>query len=148
MESKPRWSWKEGFRFALCWKFQQKVPHESLPMHWLEASGYWIVKPIYQILDRVARGLRKPLVIVLFTLSIACFCAIAFYNIPIWLFLGKVFPAKLVRFLTFLYTELLCLGAGIRAFGRFHNASLVKLWKQDRLIPIFPGRAEKKDLIP
>jgi len=141
--SSPRWSWREGFQFALCWQLKAKdAAALPCPMNFAEKWGLRIVTPLHKTLDWCSFRLRQPLVIVLLTLAVALLCCAVFYNIPVWVFLGKVFPAKLIRFCLFLYLELLCLGMGITAFGRFHNQTLVKHWKAGKLISIFPGNKE------
>ena len=133
---RPSWSWKEGFRFALCWKL---LANEPISSNRLEIFGSWIIEPLYKILDLISRHLRSSLTIVLFTLITAFILGIVFYNIPAFIFLGKIFPAKVVRFFLFVLIELLFLGMGCKAFGRFHNQTLVALWNQGKLTTLFPG---------
>lgn len=138
MELPNRWSWKEGFRFALCWKLEAKegaLPINNRP----EVLGAWLIEPLYKILDQIARHLRKPLTVVLFALFASLILGVAFYNIPAFTVLGKIVPVKMIRFLLFIYIEATFFGLGCRAFGRFHNRSLVELWKRGELVLLFPG---------
>lgn len=138
--SKPLWSWKEGFRFALCWELRAKEDLPSpLPSNKMEQLGSWIIEPLYKVLDLISRYLRKPLTIVVLTLLVSLVVGVVFYNIPAFIFLGKIVLAKAFRFALFVYTELLFLGMGCKAFGRFHNRSLVEFWKKGKLISVFPG---------
>lgn len=144
MES-PRfsWSWKEGVRFALCWKFVRDSDLASLPLqNSFEALGSWIVQPLYKTLDYVSHQLRRPLTVVLFTLFTSLVLGIAFYNIPAFKLLGKIVPVQAIRFSLFVYIELIFFGLGCKAFGRFHNQLLVQLWKKGKLTPLFPGEKE------
>lgn len=138
MESPNSWSWKEGFRFALCWKLEAKEGFTPLNNK-MEILGSWIIEPFYKMLDCASRHLKKPLTIVLLTLFSSLIIGIAFYNIPAFKFLGKVVPVKVFRFLIFIYIECIFFGMGCRAFGRFQNRSLVELWKKEKLAALFPG---------
>ena len=141
MES-PSWSWKEGFRFALCWKLESEG--EDVPLNnRMEILGAWMVEPLYKMLDFGSRHLRKPLTVVLATLLTSVILGVAFYNVPAFTILGKIVPVRAIRFLLFLYIESVFFSLGCRAFGRFHNRSLVELWKRGKLVPLFPG--EKRD---
>lgn len=137
---KVSWDWKEGFRFALCWEFRNKEDFLSFSRYnKAEIFGSWIIDPLYKILDHVCRHLQKPMTVVLVTLFLSLVLGVAFYNIPAFVFLGKILPAKIIRFSLFSYIELVFLGLGCRAWGRFQNRSLVQLWKKGQLISCFPG---------
>jgi hypothetical protein len=141
MEShNPSWSWKEGLRFALCWEFLNKEGISHLPPSTkVEIFGSWIVSPLYKVLDRICHHLRKPLTIVLFTILTSLILGVIFYNIPAFIFLGRIVLAKALRFSLFIYIEIVLLGIGCKAFGRFQNHLLVELWKKGELTSIFPG---------
>jgi hypothetical protein len=87
----------------------------------------------------MSKHIRQPLAICLFTILATLFAALVFYNIPLFVILGKFFPSKMVRCLFFLYVELNFFAMGCRAFGRFNNKALIELWKKGRLLAIFPG---------
>jgi hypothetical protein len=134
------WSWKEGFRFALCWKMRAEKPAISLPTaNKAELFGSWIVEPLYHSLDRIAHHIKKPFIVILFILGAALVTTIAFYNIPAFIFLGKILPGKVLRLTLFLVIEWIIFGMGCKAFGRFHNPALIELWKKGTLAPRFPG---------
>ncbi len=147
MEShRPSWSWKEGVRFALSWNFRTKEEFPNpLPINKMERVGSWIINPLYKILDYVSRRLRRPFTVIFFTCFIGLILGVVFYNIPAFIFLGKIVPTKLLRFSLFIYIELVLLGMGCKAFGRFHNPSLVTSWKKGKLIPVFPGEPLAKN---
>jgi hypothetical protein len=134
------WSWKEGVRFALATELlsEEKVAL-SYKMSSAEKLGSWFLRPLYRMIDLVAKKIQQPLAICLFTIVTALFAALVFYNIPAFVILGKLFPSKVVRCLLFLYVELNLFAMGCRAFGRFNNETLVELWKKGRLVALFPG---------
>jgi hypothetical protein len=137
---KTSWTWKEGLKFALAENFlTQDESILTYTKNRAEYFGAFCVKPLYYTLDCVSKKIKKPMAIFLFTL-LALFCVILiFYNIPALIFLGKLFPSKTVRFLLFIYVEISLFSLGCRAVGRFNNKALIQLWKEGKLIPIFPG---------
>ena len=137
---RARWTWKEGFQLALAGQLRSKNNLDlSYRMSGTERVGSLLLKPLYKIIDWVSDYIQKPFIIVLITLIVALVAIFAFYNIPAFVFLGKIFPSKLIRSLLFFYIELHLFGMGCRAFGRFNNPALIDLWKNDQLTPIFPG---------
>ncbi len=135
---KLRWTWKEGFRFALAWELRfKRGQNPSYPMNSIEKWSCWYLKPLYQALDWASKRLRRPMMIVLLTFFTALIVSIAFYNIPAFIFLGKIFPAKLIRLFFFIYIETVILGMGCRALGRFQNTALMSLWEKNELEPFF-----------
>lgn len=141
-----RWSWKEGFLFALAWTFRFKDEGLTHPMYKIEGWGTWYLHPLYKMLHWAFLHIRKPFVIILVTFIALIAVAIAFYDIPALIVLEKIFPPKLIRFIFFLYVETVLLSMGWVSFSRFQNLELMRLWKSGRLAPIFPGDREYTDL--
>jgi hypothetical protein len=140
---KVRWTWKEGFRFALAGEFRTKSNFGlDYKMSRAEKLGSLFLRPLYKSIDWVSNYIRKPFVIILITLLAALITILIFYNIPAFFILGKIFPPKLIRFLLFFYLELQLFGMGCLALGRFNNQVLIDLWKKDQLVPIFPGDSQ------
>jgi hypothetical protein len=134
------WSWKEGFRFALAEQFIAKEGYTSTyKMSAVEKFGSQFLGPLYKIITLLSKHIRKPLAICLATMLAALFTALVFYNVPAFVILGKLFPSKIVRYVIFLYIELNIFAMGCRAFGRFNNKALIKLWKKGQLMAILPG---------
>lgn len=134
------WRWKEGLRFALADHFRRAdLSSLTYKKTGLESFGSFWVDPVYKIIGWVAVQLRKPVLIIFITLSAALFSIFIFYNVAVFAVLGKFFPTTAFRFLTFLYFELIGIGLGCRAFGRFSNLDLVDLWKRGEVIALFPG---------
>jgi len=135
-----KWSWREGFRFAFAAKFvsREGVPY-AYPKGKLEAFGTAILRHLYMLIDWLSRHLQRFHVILLVTAVAAVTALFIFYNIPAFLFLGKLFPPQWIRFFFFIYCECLLAAAGCRAFGRFQNQKLVNEWKSGKLIAAFPG---------
>jgi succinate-acetate transporter protein len=133
------WSWKEGLRFALAKELLAKKDAPIYTMSSTEKFGSWIVRPLYEITAQISKYIRKPLAICLFTVLSALIATLIFYNIPTFMLFGKIFPSKTVRFVLFSYIEINFFALGCRAYGRFNNKELVKLWKAGSLISIFPG---------
>lgn len=135
-----RWTWKEGFRFALAAEFRLKDEGSfGYKMSSIEKIGTLYLKPLYRSFHWISSHIRKPSIIIFATLLVAFLVALTFYNLPTFVLLGKLFPSKWVRFLFFLYIETTLLSLGCRAIGRFSNTLLVDLWKKGQLVPIFPG---------
>jgi|JI9StandDraft_2_1071091.scaffolds.fasta_scaffold45158_3 hypothetical protein len=135
-----RWSWKEGFTFALAAKL--------LPAHGVDVTykktfaekvGSQILRPLHRAIGFVSRNIKKPVAICLFTMVAALIIGVVFYRIPAFIILGRLFPTQLVRALFFLYAELNLLAMGMQAFGRFNNEGLIAIWKSKRLIAFMPG---------
>jgi hypothetical protein len=133
-----RWSWKEGFRFALARALLSKEGL-SYKMSPAEKIGSLFLKPLYRVIEFVSKHIRRPLAIILFTIAASLLAFVVFYNIPALVILGKIFPSKMARFVFFLYAEANLLAMGFCAFGRFNNSALVALWKNGKLEPVFPG---------
>ena len=132
------WTWREGFRFALAEGFLAPDASSYTESRAERFGAFW-VRPLYFVVGYTSKNIKRPMAIFLFTL-LAAFCAIlVFYNIPAWTLLGKLFPSQTVRFLLFLYVEINLFSLGCRAVGRFNNKLLIRLWKEGKLIPIFPG---------
>ena len=134
------WSWKEGFRFAFAGELISKEGVASTyKMSPTEKFGSQILKPIYRMIGLLSKHIKKPLTICLFTILAGLFIALVFYNIPVFVILGKLFPSKAVHCLVFLYIELNFFAVGCRAFGRFNNKALIELWKNGQLVAVLPG---------
>lgn len=134
------WAWKEGVQFAFAEKFLLENDFFlTYDKNFSEQFGIFLVKPLYGLIDYIARHVKKPLAIFVFTIVAALCAMLVFYNIPALLMLGKLFPSKAVRCLLFIYVEANLFGMGCRAMGRFNNKTLIDLWKKGKLIPIFPG---------
>jgi hypothetical protein len=130
------WTWKESFRFALAGML---LSEEDYKKSSAERFGAFFLRAPYKVIDYVSRHIKKPFAILLFTILAALFAVVVFYKIPALIILGKVFPSRLVRFMFFVYVELIVFGMGCRAIGRFNNRDLIKLWKAGKLAAIFPG---------
>lgn len=135
---KVSWTWREGVRFALA-KELLSSEGGSYEMNLVERLGSLWLRPLYKLVGYVSKHIRKPAAISLFTVVAALLVVVVFYNIPALVILGKLFPSKTVRFLFFFYIEANILAMGCCAFGRFHNHILVALWKEGKLVPVFPG---------
>ena len=133
------WSWKEGFLFAFAGELLSEKGSLLHQMSPAEKWGSLFLKPLYRLIDGIAKHIRRPTAIILVTLGAALFSAVVFYNIPAFVVLGKIFPSKLLRCVLFLYVETSLFAIGSRAFGRFNNKRLITLWKSGKLIAIFPG---------
>jgi uncharacterized membrane protein len=94
------------------------------------------------MIELISKNIKLPLAICLFTILVAIILSIVFYSIPALVILGKIFPIWLIRMVLFLYVELNLLAMGCRAFGRFNNRYLVKLWKNGQLIALMSGDYE------
>jgi len=132
------WTWKEGVRFALAGELlsEEDALYKKSSA---ERFGAFFLRPLYKVVDYVSRHIKRPIAILLFTILAAFFAVVIFYKIPALIILGKVFPSKAVRFLFFIYVELIVFGMGCHAIGRFNNRDLIKLWKEGKLSPVFPG---------
>ena len=137
------WSWKEGLIFAFA---RRLLPAREADLSYVISSGErlgsQILKPLYHLIEFVSKNIRMPLAICLFTLLAALTVGFAFYNIPAFTIFGKLFPARFVRFVFFIYGELNLFAMGCVAFGRFNNKHLVNLWKNGQLIAVMPGDCE------
>jgi hypothetical protein len=137
------WSWKGGLIFAFA---RQLLPAQEIDLkyviHYAERLGSQILRPLYRVIEFTSKNIRMPLAICLITLLAALMVGFAFYNIPAFTILGKLFPIGWVRFAFFIYAELNLFGLGCVAFGRFNNKHLVNLWKSGRLIAVMPGDYE------
>lgn len=131
------WSWEEGLKFGLAREFlsneENLVAYQMSPA---EKFGALVLKFPYRIIDLVSRHIRKPLAICLFTLLSVLLSTLVFYNILTFALLEKIFLSYVLRFLFFLYVELVIFALGCRAFGRFNNKVLIVLWKNGQLVPI------------
>jgi hypothetical protein len=137
---KMTWTWKEGFRFALAEKFlTQDDFFFTYTKNRAERFGTFCVKPLYRTVDYVSKHIQKPMAIFFFTTAAALCAILVFYNIPALTLLGRLFPSKFVRLLLFIYVEINLFSLGCLAVGRFNNKALVELWKEGKVIPIFPG---------
>jgi len=130
------WTWKEGFRFALAGELLSEQDYKKSSA---ERFGAFFLRPVYKGIDYMSRHIKKPFAILFFTILAALCAIVVFYKIPALIILGKVFPSRLVRFLFFVYIELIVFGMGCRAIGRFNNQDLIKLWKTGKLAAVFPG---------
>lgn len=133
-----KWTWKEGFQFALAREFLLRDGGLSFyEMSAAEKFGSFFLKPIYKMLGQVSKYIRKPLAVCIFTLFAAFLSLLVFYNFPALLILGKLLPYQTVRYLFFLYIESTFFCIGCRALGRFNNKILVELWKRNALSFVF-----------
>lgn len=132
------WTWKEGFRFALAGELlsEESAIYKKSSA---ERFGAFFLRPLYKAIDYVSRHIKRPFAILVFTILAALCAVVVFYKIPALMFLGKVFPSKVVRLFFFVYAEFTVLGMGCHAIGRFNNQDLIKLWKAGKLDAVFPG---------
>ncbi len=127
-----QWTWKEALRFALAKGFYSKDHlHVSYDISQSEKIASWYLRPLEAVLHWISSHIRKPWIIVALTLLVALSAVLVFYNVPVLLALGRIFPSQLVRFVLFFYVETNLLSMGCRAFSRFNNAALVDLWKKN-----------------
>lgn len=133
-----KWTWKEGFRFALASEFRPKDGGIFFyEMSSAEKFGSLFLKPFYKMLAQVSKYIRKPLAICIFTIFSAFLSLLIFYNFPALVILGKLLPYQAVRHVLFLYIESTFFCIGFRALGRFNNKVLVDLWKRNELASVF-----------
>ena len=134
------WAWKEGIQFAFAVELlSEKGTTIHYKMSFAEKFGSRLLRPLYRMTELVSKNIKRPLAICLFTIAAALIAALIFYNIPIFIILGKLFPTQLIRGLLFFYVELNILAMGCRAFGRFNNKALVDLWKKGQIVAVLPG---------
>lgn len=137
------WSWKEAVVFAVAGRLLSVTGAENAyEMSFGEKLGSRILKPLYRLIELVSKKIKLPLAISLFTILAAFILLFVFYNIPAFIFFGKVFPTWLIRPALFFYVELNLLAMGCKAFGRFNNRILVEQWKRGQLIALMPGDYE------
>lgn len=139
------WSWKEGVVFAFAGKLlSAEDVNNTYEVSFVEKLGSQILKPLYKIIELISKNIGFPLAICLFTILAALILVLVFYNIPVFIIFGKIFPTYVLRFFLFFYVELNLFAIGCRAFGRFNNKALVDLWKKGRLLAVMPGEYEIK----
>lgn len=126
------WTWKEISQFILARELCSKnnIPFQY-KMNNTERYCAAFLNPIYRTVEKVIKKLSQRMLIAVVTLVIAIFVLCVFYDFPALVIL-KIFPYQILRFLFFLYIELIFFCMGCRALGRFNNPFLLTLWNAEK----------------
>jgi hypothetical protein len=123
---------RNHFQFAL--RKEASQIRREIPINRVEEFGNLLSWFIYEFRKMAARFLCDPRnITIFFTLFFMALTSLLFYPSITWRIIEQTFTSitghiewKYVRFGLWLISEITILGLGVRAFGRFSNAQLMK----------------------
>lgn len=120
------------FQFAL--RREDSTIRQEIPINHIEKLGNWLAWLVYDFRKMLVNILTDPRYItIFFTTFFMILTALVFYPSDTWRIIERIslwiinhIEWKYVRFGLWFISETTILGLGMRAFGRFSNAQLMK----------------------
>lgn len=111
----------------------------------LERCGRALRFGVGSVLDLLLREIKNPITIVALTALASIIVTIAFYPTAAISTISTVLPFVasiepwMLKMAVYVLLQTTIVGLGLRAYGRFINADLVKAWRDSDIEPLFIG---------